>query len=42
MQDDGKKFMANASGKEYGPTWKTNDVIGVGIEHGPSNLFFTM
>ncbi|GFR46622.1 hypothetical protein Agub_g8226, partial [Astrephomene gubernaculifera] len=39
--DDGKKFIGNSHGEDYGPTFGTGDTVGAGIHLGRQELFFT-
>lgn len=39
--DDGRSFCCQSSGKDYGPTFTTNDVIGCGFNFHTSSAFFT-
>jgi len=39
--DDGKMFFGEQSGKSYGPTFGTGDIIGCGINFNAGNAFFT-
>jgi len=40
-QDDGHSFCSQSSGKPYGPTFSTGDVIGCGVDFGERTAFFT-
>jgi len=39
--DDGHSFCSHSSGKPYGPTFSTGDVIGCGVNFVESTAFFT-
>ena len=39
--DDGKSFGGESTGKNYGPTFTTNDVVGCGINFVNGCIFFT-
>ena len=39
--DDGKSFCEQSTGKAYGPTFATNDVIGCGVNFRTRKAFFT-
>lgn len=39
--DDGKMFCGEQSGKSYGPTFGTGDIIGCGVNFNAGNAFFT-
>ncbi|CEO95792.1 B30.2/SPRY domain-containing protein [Plasmodiophora brassicae] len=39
---DGKVYSGQLSGKDYGPTFTTNDVVGCGISFYTNDIFFTI
>lgn len=39
--DDGNSFNCSGSGKKYGPTFTTGDVIGCGVDFARRSVFFT-
>ena len=39
--DDGKAFGGESTGKNYGPTFTTNDIVGCGINFVNGSIFFT-
>ena len=39
--DDGKSFCCQSTGKSYGPTFTTNDIIGCGVNFMTGVGFFT-
>jgi hypothetical protein len=39
--DDGNSFCCQSSGKSYGPTFTTDDVIGCGVNFSNGSVFFT-
>lgn len=40
--DDGKMFSGEHAGRNYGPTFSANDVVGCGINFNTGHAFFTM
>ncbi len=39
--DDGHLFSSSGTGKAYGPSFTTNDVVGCGVDFCSNSLFFT-
>jgi Ran-binding protein 9/10 len=40
--DDGKMFFGEQTGRPYGPTFSTNDVVGCGVDFNLGQAFFTV
>lgn len=40
--DDGKMFSGEHSGRNYGPTFSANDVVGCGVDFSAGHAFFTL
>ena len=39
--DDGMTFCCESTGKKYGPTFTTNDIVGCGVNFMKGSAFFT-